>query len=321
MMLNGITDILAAEGIKTKLVCDIGYNMQHPPMTESIRNIDHVILILAPITRNFGKAMPDSFTITQQEEYKVNGFQIESDIEKILADLYAWKQVYQGDVVDFDYHLMWDHVLDAGGEGIAKVLYQDIRNFDSLGMNGYISCQLQRNAFPTSLAMTVMGHTLWNRDTDFDKLKRELYAASFGCDKVEELCAYFECLSDAFDISAICGFQKPDTAVFTAKMEHALKAMDDFEAVTISCLNTENTCHRESWKLLKVHKEIYYLLGKSILANLAGNREEGRRLQEKAKRIVWEKEEQIQAVTDCLYLCRTVTHKMTMESMTSFETV
>lgn len=320
-MVNDITDILVECGLKTKLVFSIGYNKFQPPKVEKIRNIDNLILDFAPITRNFGEAMPDRYTITEIPEYKVNGFEVTPVVDEILAGLYAWKQVYKGDVVDFDYHLMWDHVLDAGGEGIAKVIYQDIKNFDNLGMNGYISCQLQRNAFPTSIAMTVMANTLWNRDTNFEQLKRELYAASFGTDKVEELCAYFECLSDAFDIGAIRCFKKMDPEVFIGKMEQALRAMDDFESTVDFYQDAENACHRESWKLLKLHKEIYYLLGKSVIAKLKGDKEEGSRLQEEAIKLAWKKEEQIQAVIDCLYLYETVTEKMTMEGVTEFKTV
>ena len=321
MMLNDITDILVEEGLKTKIVCSIGYNKRHPPMVEPIRNIDNVIIMFAPITRNFGETMPDRYTITELEKYKVNGFEVARGVDVILTGLYAWKQAYKGDVVDFDYHLMWDHVIDAGGEGIAKVLYQDIRNFDNLGMNGYISCQLQRNAFPTSIAMTVMANTLWNKDTDFEQLKRELYTGSFGADKVEELCAYFECLSDAFDIGEIRCFKKMNKDVFVGKMERALKAMIDFECVVDTYLDTENACHRESWKLLKVHKEIYELLGKSVIAKLKGDKEEGSRLQEEAIKLAWKKEEEIQAVVDCRLLYYTVTYKMTMEGVAAFETV
>ena len=314
MMINDITDILVAEGLKTKIVFSIGTNKRHPPIVEDVRNLDNTMLMFAPITRNFGETMPDHYTITEIEEYKVNGYEWNPLVDQVLAGLYAWKQGYKGEVVDFDYHLMWDHVLDAGGEGIAKVIYQDIRNFDNLGMNGYISCQLQRNAFPTSIAMTVMANTLWKHSTDFEQLKRELYEASFGADKVEELCAYFECLSDAFDIGAIRCFKKVDSDVFVGKLERALKAMENFETVVDSYQDAENACHRESWKLLKVHKEIYSLIGKSMIARLKDDEEEGNRLHEEALRIAWTKEEQIQAVLDCRFLDQIV--RLRMKEMT-----
>ena len=101
-------------------------------------------------------------------------------VDENLSYLCEWENFFDGDTIDFDYHLMWDHILDAGGEGIARVIHDDIINFESLGMNGYISCQLQRNAFPTSVAMTVMGKTLWSSKTDFDATRKKLYANSFG---------------------------------------------------------------------------------------------------------------------------------------------
>ena len=121
------------------------------------------------------KAFPEEFKIKDAARFGHNGFTNPRSVDENLAYLYEWEKYYSGDVIDFDYHLMWDHILDAGGEGIAKIIYKDVKNFKNLGLNGYISCQLQRNSFPTSIAMTVMGKTLWNNDTDFDKVKKELY--------------------------------------------------------------------------------------------------------------------------------------------------
>lgn len=108
-----------------------------------LTNPDVKVLMFAPITRTFAEAFPDTFKVKQVPEYKTNKFSMHADVDNNLSYLYAWEQVYDGDVVDFDYHLMWDHILDAGGEGIAKILHQDIRNFKALGINGFISCQLQ----------------------------------------------------------------------------------------------------------------------------------------------------------------------------------
>ena len=58
-------------------------------------------------------------------------------------------------------------MLDAGGEGMGKRLFTDIRHFDGLGLDGYISCQLNRNAFPTSIGMTAMAKLMWDKDADF----------------------------------------------------------------------------------------------------------------------------------------------------------
>ena len=102
------------------------------------------------------------------------------------------RQRIKGDAIDFDYHLMWDHLLEGGGEGLAKIIMQDIKHLMPLGMNGFISCQLQRNAFPSSICMTVLAKTMWNNKTDYEKIRTELYAASFGNDAVNELCGYFE---------------------------------------------------------------------------------------------------------------------------------
>jgi hypothetical protein len=84
------------------------------------------------------------------------------DLDELVYCLRRWQANFDGDGFDFDYHLMWDHLFDAGGEGIARVLYEDIGNYAPLGLEGLISCQSQRNAFPTSLSMTVMSKSLFD---------------------------------------------------------------------------------------------------------------------------------------------------------------
>ena len=142
---------------------------------------------------------------------------------------------------------MWDYMLDAGGERIAKVLNTDFKNMRNLGMNGLISCQIQRNFFPSSVAMTTMARTLWNNNVAFDAVRRKLYADSFGKDAVDELCNYFKALSDAFDIAALKGEKPCDVAKMRSDMENCIKVMDSFKKTIEKNNNTENPAHRESW--------------------------------------------------------------------------
>ncbi len=324
-MINDITDILVSRDLDTKVLFILCYNTSHPPKVERIKHPKNALLLFAPISRTFAESFPSGYRVTEIPEYKVNAFDLvygkTASVDANLAYLHAWKQVYDGDAADFDYHLMWDHILDAGGEGIAKIAYNDIRNFDSLGMNGFISCQLQRNSFPTSIAMTTMAKTLWNNDADFDEIRRELYSASFGEDAADKLCDYFSALSRAFDIGAIRGQRVFDREEFKTKMETAVKAMEDITELIATHSGSNDPCQKESWEILALHREAYLLIGKAILLKLAYDEESAKKLIEAAQMLVWENEDKLQSVLDSMYFYRMTGERITVNEVSEFTVI
>ncbi len=313
-MVNDITDVFAKEGLKAKVMFLLACNTSHPPVIEEVRNTDNTMFLFAPIWRDYFTPLPGEYTVKEISEYKTNAFYTWdcTPVAKHLAFLNAWKEKYKGDCTDFDYHLMWDQILDAGGEGISKILSQDIKNLGSLGINGYISCQLQRNAFPSSLAMTVMGKTLWNREADYETIRHELYEASFGKGSAELIGQYFSALSDAFDIGAITNKKQVDRAEFKKKVENAIKRMESFGGEIEKHQNLENACQRKSWEYLEYHRNAYILVGKQILAKLAKNTELAEKYCAEAGDYIIKNEDAVQSVLDTMYFARMVRERVTV---------
>lgn len=311
-IVNDITDELVKRNLKAKIVFLVFCDTSFPPKVERIKHPENTVLMFAPITRTFADAFPDTFKIREVPEYKTNKFSMPADVDSNLSYLYAWEQTYDGDVVDFDYHLMWDHILDAGGEGIAKILHQDIRSFESLGINGFISCQLQRNAFPSSIAMTVMAKTLWNTSTDFDTVRKKLYAASFGEDTVDELCNYFALLSEKFDIGVIRNQKPVDADEFKQGMVDAIKAMDAFKEVIKAHLSAEDPCRKDSWEYLELHRQIYSGLAEAIIAKLDGDFEKSKVLRDGSIHFAFLNEDKLQPVLDCMFYCRMTNERLNL---------
>ncbi|MBQ8350696.1 MAG: DUF4838 domain-containing protein [Clostridia bacterium] len=301
-MVNDVAEELHKEGRKTQIVFSCGCNQAHPPVHAKLKHPENTMLMFAPISRTFAEPFPAGYPIKETPPYRVNGYDTPRSVEENLAYLYGWKQYYPGDVVDFDYHLMWDHIFDAGGEGIARVLHEDARNFDALGINSFISCQLQRNSFPTAIAMHAMAKTLWDRNADFDAIRRELYEASFGEEMAEEMGDYFATLSRGFSIGAIRSQIKVDRAQFRTEMAEAVAAIERMTpTIEAHAASESDPCRRECWELLVHHGKIYGLLGRAIIAFLDGKREEYDRLLGESVRVAWECEDEVQGSLDCMF--------------------
>ena len=318
-MVNRATEKLKAKNIKKLLVFTIGSNKSYPPSVAKLERPEMLALMFAPISRTFSKSFPPEFTEKTLSEYVHNGYENPRSVDKNLSYLYAWEQVFSGDVMDFDYHLMWDHILDAGGEGIARIIYDDVRNLGNLGINGFISCQLQRNSFPTSVAMTVMGKTLWNCDTDFDKVRRDLYAASFGEEMADTMCNYFATLSRAFELGRIRSHRPFDKTVFVRDINEAMEAMAKMKPLADERMqSTTDPCRRECWQTVSLNAEIYSVIAKAILVRLDGNIEESQSIVKSAAQIVWEKEDELQGMLDGYFFEGMTRTRITPEKAIAF---
>ncbi len=309
-IINEITDRFVKRGIKAKLVPLIYLDAIYVPKETELRNPECVLFGYAPITRTFTQCFPETFKKTEAPEYKVNSFKKPLDVDENLSHLYNWEKKYGGEYVDFDYHLMWDFMLDAGAERMAKVLYSDIKNLKNLGMNGFISCQLNRNAFPTSIGMTAMAKTLWNTNSDFDKIRYKLYNDAFGRGTAQKLCDYFSYLSERFDFG-ILKEEIPckDFDAFRKGIEEALEAMNEFEAVIKENLIKYDPCERDSWKYLDYHRQIYSTFAKAILARMDGNIEKADALIKEAENIGFENEDFLKPVFDAFFFSQIMQYR------------
>lgn len=317
-IINLITEQLNEKGLKNKVAFSCGCNKGWVPVGTEVEYPENMILTFAPISRTFGETFPKEFKIKTIPEYKLNAFTMPRSVDENLSYLYEWEQYFKGDTIDFDYHLMWDHILDAGGEGIARVIHDDIINFEGLGINGFISCQLQRNAFPTSVAMTVMGKTLWSSKTDFDATRKKLYANSFGEENAEMMAEYFSVLSKGFSIGAIRSQVKVDRKEFRANMVAAKEAFEKIEPIIKEHLKETDPCRRDSWRIVGVHREIYSILADGIIAFIDGDNEKGNELRHKSIRLAWEKEEEVQAVMDGLFYQEMIESRINIDKAIAF---
>ncbi|MBR2343270.1 MAG: DUF4838 domain-containing protein [Clostridia bacterium] len=322
-IMNDAIDKMIAKGLTAKLCFCVYYNSAHPPLVERIKHPERTLIEFPPISRSFAASLPNGYTVKTIPEYKVNEYELvfgkTADVADNLAYLYAWKEIYDGDALIFDYHLMWDHMLDAGGEGIARVLYDDIGTYDALEFNGHISCQLQRNAFPSSIVMTTMAKRLWNKNADFDEIRRELYAKTFGEDMADVMCEYFATLSRAFDVGVIRNLKFFDMDEARRNFEAAVAAMDAFGPIIEENIEKRtDKAQRESWIYLRHHREMYSRVGRAILLIIDGNRPEGERLRDEAIRYAWEHEDDIQPVLDTMYFFRMIRERITIDTRAEF---
>ena len=180
-MLNELDRKMSAKKLSTKVVFLIYVDLLWEPLETKIENPDRFILMFAPITRNYGQNYGDFLTYDKPlPPYVRNKLELPKSLAQNLAHLRRWQQAFPGDSFDFDYHLMWAHVGDPGYEACARNLFQDMKDLKKIGLNGMISCQVQRCYLPTALPVLAMAEALFNDQADYKSVANAYYQAAFG---------------------------------------------------------------------------------------------------------------------------------------------
>jgi len=200
MLLNEVDEKLTRLGLDTKIVFLIYVDLLWAPEVERIKNPDRFIIMFAPITRTYSCTLKKGAEeiAPSRKPFVRNKLEFPSDVGTNIAYLEDWKQGFPGTGFIFDYHLMWDHAFDPGYMEISKTLFDDMKDLDYIGLDGMISCQLSRTGFPTGLPVYGMAKALWDKNSDFDAVADEYFAAEYG-EKAGGVRNYLEKITALFE--------------------------------------------------------------------------------------------------------------------------
>ena len=275
-ILNLIDQKMTAKGLKTRVVFLMYFDLYWPPVESKLDNPDRFVLMFAPITRTYSKSLGKAGDLDPKKlpAYQRNQNQMPRSVEENLCWLRQWQQFFPGDCFDYDYHYMWDHLRDTAHMSMNQVLFEDMKSMDKLGMNGMISCQNQRVWMPSGFGMAAMAAALWDRNTDYQQMADEYFAAAFGPDGslvkdyLEELSrlmtpAYFR--REMGDVS-------PEAA---ENFQQVPCLTGEFVSVILDNLDRPlPKAQHQSWVYLDFHRRFTELLAATAQLLAQGNREE-----------------------------------------------
>ncbi len=276
MLLTEIDAELTRRGSATRIVFLMYVDLLWPPEHEQLNNPERFVLMFAPITRTYSRAFePGSAAAGALPPFERNKLVFPRGVDDNVAFLRAWQaaagQTVQ--VVDFDYHLLWDQFNDPGSMQTARVLHRDVQALADLGMDGFISCQLQRIGFPTGLGLCVMAATLWDRDVTFEELLTDYFAAAFGSEG-QWVRGYLTQVTDLFDPVYLRGENSatPVSIEAAAKLERIDALAKEASVVLVNATMAKlMQCQAASWRYLGAHAAIIHTLALAYLARANGD--------------------------------------------------
>lgn len=296
-ILNALDVELTDRGLDTRVAFLAYTDLLWPPETERFENPDRFALMFAPIMRRYTETYADVGALPELAPYERNELEFPESIEGNVASLDAWREVYDGDAFDFDYHLMYDQYSDPGGTTVAETIGTDVRHLADLGLNGNVSCQVQRSFFPTGLAMAVMAETLWDRDRSLDDVAGDYFPAAFGED-APAVREYLEDVSDLFaplyadDVDYFRGGTPARGEDVAASYDGVAGRVDEFRPVLDRNPDHDDPAVATSWAYLDFHAEVCVELAEALAIRARGDDEAARERYEALQSLVGAREDE-----------------------------
>ena len=249
-LLNELDEKMTAAGVKTRVVFLVYVDLLWAPEQGKLKNPDRFILMFAPITRSYAHSYGQSLSYeTELPPYIRNELDMPSSLAENLAHLRNWQKGFAGDGFSFDYHLWCAHMSDFGYEKCARNLFNDMQDLPKIGLDGMVSCQVQRSFFPTGLPLYMMAAALWDEKADFEEKAAEYYQAAYGSDgeKVHRILSAVSSLVYLYD-SPSSLYRWPQDTPCCRDMDALKQAADDLALLLENHREDDLTCGE--WVLL-----------------------------------------------------------------------
>lgn len=301
LLLNQLDQRLTQEGIDTKIVFLLYYDLLFPPVEQRLQNRDRFVLMFAPISRPFSQSFADFEASGAPAPYQLNRSPIPHTIEENLGCLKAWQEAlaegaFSLDSFDFDYYMGRAHYGDPGYCAIAKIIDRDIDYLPKLGLGGILSCQELRAAYPTGLPGYLLGQKLWDSSRGYDDIAEEYFTAAFG-EKGKEVRNLLERVSGCFDTDFWFRGRADDRPQLAAQMEKAIPLAGEMKALAQSA-QPQNDCQRTSWKQMQLYEQYLIPYTKALICCAQNDPQAGKAHWNQFLHFLWAYENTIQPAMD-----------------------
>ncbi|MDE6202988.1 MAG: DUF4838 domain-containing protein, partial [Lachnospiraceae bacterium] len=181
-LLNEIDARMIEENLDTRIVFLLYQELLWTPVVQRLNHQERFVLMFAPISRTFEKSYELDGGETAIPVYVRNHVTLPTNLAENMAFLRQWQKIFEGGSFVYDYPLGRAHYGDFGYVHIAKVICSDIQKLDRMKLDGYISCQELRAAFPNALPNYMMAYTLFQKDVGEKEVIEEYFSACYGED-------------------------------------------------------------------------------------------------------------------------------------------
>lgn len=309
VILNKIDRRLTAENLNTRIVFLLYQELLWPPAVNRLKHPERFVLMFAPISRSFETSYELEASGERLPDFKRNHITLPTNTAEYIAFLRGWQERFSGDSFLYDYPLGRAHYGDFGYVHIAKMIYSDIQKLKKMKLDGYMSCQELRAAFPNALPDYMMACTLFQMDIPADEIIEEYFSACYG-ENWEKVLSYLSELSALSSCDYVNGKGERYNPEMAERMERVKACCEKFNEEMLRSRGADGQWANIYWELLEYHRNYVILLADALLSLAQGDAEEAGAKWNVMRAYICKNEEMYQPFLD-VYRVLEVTQKYT----------
>ena len=197
-MLNDIDEEMSARHIPTKVVFLAYVDIVWAPESAALRNPDRFVFMLAPFTRRYYDSIPKDGIKVKNPPYVRNKIYLPKTLEEYLAFYHDWRKMFGGPAFAFEYHFCWVQFRDFTKLHAARVIYDEVHLYKSMGLDGIVEDGDLRPFLPNGIQLYTLARSLFDTETPFDEIVTDYFSHLYGEDH-PRFSAFLERIGEVFD--------------------------------------------------------------------------------------------------------------------------
>jgi hypothetical protein len=306
-LLNEVSRRFRDEDIPTKIVFLCYANTLSPPESQTVSDPDgRMIHMFAPISRCYMHRLTDPLCAGGGESggWELNEVKPPRTNSEYVSIRDSWRRSFDGDSFIFDYYMWKPYLRRMTPLGFAKLINSDIRSYETLGLDGLISCQALRSFYPLGLLMASMAATLWDADTDPEAMMEEQIHLLLG----ENAPAVKEYLTDIDRVLGTPNHQRhrgPLEDPDLSRLERLVEITGDFSE-KLGAMAAEDERGKRSIELLKHYNRLLGSEAEYLLLRAGGQKSEADEALERIRAYLRDTEEPTRRYLDTWLMLRSL---------------
>jgi len=279
MMMNELDEMLTERGLATRIVFICYVDTSWPPLSQTLKNPKRFSLLVAPISRDYTKAVKKDISDVTYPPYQRNKNVLFKDVNQYVKCGMDWQKMCRVRAMLYEYHFYVDQYMDPGVFHFAKVVYDDIINYKRHGLNGLINDCSQRSFWPNGFAFFIYGQLQFDTSLSFEGLLEDYFSHAYGEDW-REVVKLFEEIGAAMDVHYLSRNRSADLNVgklYNPAVAEELKRMPEIAKGAKAFLDAHRVMPMRAqtiaYKLLRYYMEYCEKLSYALIAKCRGEGE------------------------------------------------
>lgn len=180
ILLNEIDKELSRRNIKTKIVFLIYVETLWAPKTEVIENPDRFVLMFAPFARYYYDSITKGEIPSERTPYIRNKTSLPKTLEEYVGHYTDWRKLFSGKSFSFDYHFCWSEYHDLSTLKYSKLIYDEIKYYKSIGIDGIVEDGDMRAFLPNGLQLYTLARTLFDTSLTYEEILEDYLSSVYG---------------------------------------------------------------------------------------------------------------------------------------------